>query len=234
MNEYKNIYKRAIDVLRGVKAKAKDSKIPEVFLDLVAPNPGISQRNKQSVKSNSINISISGWMSQETDKMHHWVGLLKYYQMGLPDDILDLNGKNNLFSLSWEASTPIDFNKQIGTQSFKIIISLIFNHVVSSGVKAVFNINKVAAALNLGQSFYQVYDEVVKLFKQSKANAKLAGKLLACALVLRRPFTHQTVSLIGFSLGTQVIKSCLKTIHMIYGLNHPNSESRALVPCDLI
>lgn len=128
-------------------------------------------------------------MSQETDKKQHWIGLLKYYKMGLPDDVLNLNGKNNLFSVSWEASTAIDFNKQIGSQSFKIILQLIFNHVASNAGKALLNINKIGAALNLGQSFYQVYDEVVRLFKESKANAKLTGELLACALVLRRPFT---------------------------------------------
>ncbi len=32
------------------------------------------------------------------------------------------------------------------------------------------------------------------------------------ALALGYPFTNQTVSLLGFSLGTQVIKSCMKTL----------------------
>ena len=35
---------------------------------------------------------------------------------------------------------------------------------------------------------------------------------MAIALVLGFPFSNQTVSLLGFSLGTQVIKSCIKTL----------------------
>ena len=34
-------------------------------------------------------------------------------------------------------------------------------------------------------------------------------------MVIGKPFLCQSVSLIGFSLGTQVIKSCLKTLHKL-------------------
>ena len=47
-------------------------------------------------------------------------------------------------------------------------------------------------------------------------NARLTGKLLAIALVLGYPFSLKSVSFLGFSLGTQVLKSCLK---MLYSLN---------------
>ena len=40
----------------------------------------------------------------------------------------------------------------------------------------------------------------------------MTGRLLAIALVLGYPFSSQTISLMGFSLGTQVIKSCLSTL----------------------
>ena len=55
--------------------------------------------------------------------------------------------------------------------------------------------------------------EVSDFFKQSKRNAKTAGALLACSLALREPFRSQSVTLVGFSLGCQVIKSCLKTLN---------------------
>ena len=42
------------------------------------------------------------------------------------------------------------------------------------------------AGLLLGTGF--VTHEIMKLFKASKKNAKVAGALLACALVLRDPF----------------------------------------------
>ena len=71
----------------------------------------------------------------------------------------------------------------------------------------------LAAAFLMGAGC--ITHEIIKLFKKSKANAKIAGGLLACALVLRDPFRSQSVSLVGFSLGCQVIKTCLKTLRTL-------------------
>jgi len=56
---------------------------------------------------------------------------------------------------------------------------------MNAAKRAVFNVNSVAMALGLGQMFVQAYNSIKNQFKQSKKNAKVAGKLLACALVLR-------------------------------------------------
>ena len=45
--------------------------------------------------------------------------------------------------------------------------------------------------------------------------AKLTGKLFGCSLAIGLPFYSQTVSLIGFSLGCQVLKSILKMLHTL-------------------
>ena len=50
------------------------------------------------------------------------------------------------------------------------------------------------------------------LFDKAKESAKLSGVLLACALAIGFPFYTQTISLVGFSLGCQVAKSCVKTL----------------------
>lgn len=39
--------------------------------------------------------------------------------------------------------------------------------------------------------------------------------MLACALASGYLFRNQTVSLLGFSLGCQVIKSCIKTLDQL-------------------
>ena len=59
---------------------------------------------------------------------------------------------------------------------------------------------------------FEVTQGVASVFKDSKSNAKLAGILLGYALAIREPFRSQSISLVGFSLGCQVIKSCLKTL----------------------
>ena len=51
------------------------------------------------------------------------------------------------------------------------------------------------------------------LFNSAKRVAKMTGELLGCALSIGYPFYTQSVSLIGFSLGCQVVKSALKTLH---------------------
>ena len=50
-------------------------------------------------------------------------------------------------------------------------------------------------------------------FSETKEMAKITGQLIACSLAIGYPFYSQSVSLIGFSLGCQVIKSILKTLN---------------------
>ena len=53
------------------------------------------------------------------------------------------------------------------------------------------------------------------LFKKARNNAKLTGKVLGHFLAQNTLFDSQSISLIGFSLGSQVIKSCLNTIEKL-------------------
>ncbi len=52
----------------------------------------------------------------------------------------------------------------------------------------------------------------MELFKKARNNAKLTGKVLGHFLAQNALFDSQSISLIGFSLGSQVIKSCLNTL----------------------
>ena len=50
------------------------------------------------------------------------------------------------------------------------------------------------------------------LFNNTKEYAKKYGRLLAYSLMLGFPFARHTVSLLSFSLGCQVSKSCLRCL----------------------
>ena len=50
------------------------------------------------------------------------------------------------------------------------------------------------------------------LFNKTKDYAKKYGKLLAYAIMLGYPFARHTISLLSFSLGCQVSKSCLRCL----------------------
>jgi hypothetical protein len=52
-------------------------------------------------------------------------------------------------------------------------------------------------------------------FLQARGNAKLTGKILGHYLSNAEELQTYSISLIGFSLGTQVIKSCINTIAKI-------------------
>lgn len=62
------------------------------------------------------------------------------------------------------------------------------------------------------QNFAPVALKINQLFNLAKKNAKLTGKMIAISLALGYPFMDQTVSLLGFSLGTQVIKSIIREL----------------------
>lgn len=52
-------------------------------------------------------------------------------------------------------------------------------------------------------------------FAQAQQNAKAFGMLLGYILASKKVFVNQTITLIGFSLGTHVIKNCLKKMSEI-------------------
>jgi len=63
-----------------------------------------------------------------------------------------------------------------------------------------------------------IYDKVMRessRFSSAIELAKKSGKLLAYLICLDYPQAYHKVDLIGFSLGTQVIKSCLTQLKKI-------------------
>lgn len=71
-----------------------------------------------------------------------------------------------------------------------------------------YGVKKAEIALSL----VGVAVDMRNIFLKSISDAKISGKLLAHALMLQFPFWDVSVSLIGFSLGTQVIYSCLEEL----------------------
>jgi len=57
--------------------------------------------------------------------------------------------------------------------------------------------------------------EINSMFREAKDEAKSAGKLLACSLAIRgiEPIQDQSLSILGFSLGCQLTKTCLRTLN---------------------
>jgi hypothetical protein len=64
----------------------------------------------------------------------------------------------------------------------------------------------------LVETVHTTTSDTMDLFKIARNNAKITGKVLGHFLAQNILFDSQSISLIGFSLGSQVIKSCLNTL----------------------
>lgn len=109
--------------------------------------------------------------------------------------------KTALFAYQWEGSALGELRELLRQSATKLGFDINLT-MASGGEMSLFK--------------YLLVDDsskMKKVFSKCRLEAKLSGKLLACALALGQPFQSQTISLIGFSLGCQVVKTCLKTLH---------------------
>ncbi len=76
------------------------------------------------------------------------------------------------------------------------------------------------------KAYSEINDEnMYKMVKNNKRISKLYGKFLAYIIASKLIFKYQTISFIGFSLGCNVIKFCLKELNKIKnsGVNNINN-----------
>ncbi|CAI2383180.1 unnamed protein product [Moneuplotes crassus] len=136
-------------------------------------------------------ITISGFLSEIDDFHESWEGIIEGYhkKSGVP-----------IYSFQWKSSSYMDFPKSVVKSGVQNIPNMIF-----SGVKKSVSI------------MYQASDIITKargVFTESVEMAKISGRILAHSLMAQFPFKDCSISLIGFSLGTQVIYSCLEELEM--------------------
>jgi len=129
-------------------------------------------------------IAISGFLSEDDDNKLAWKGLLDIY----PDA--------PVYSYLWKSNKVANLSKPMLT--YQYLVSLTLNGAL-----------KTASILSHIAGTISDYRE---MFANTVKKAKLAGRLLAHALMIQFPFRNQSISLVGFSLGTQVMKSCLREL----------------------
>lgn len=141
-------------------------------------------------KAMHVTITVSGFMSQDSTG-ESWLPML-------PDN----DRSSVLYQLTWKALTKDQvmqvYNKIVMKQGTKTVLLSLLNGALT--------------VADIVTQLPDLYTGISEPFRQAKASAKLTGRLLACCLAAGYPFKNQTVSLVGFSLGCQVIKSCLKML----------------------
>lgn len=113
-----------------------------------------------------------------------------------------------IFSYLWESKNELELLQSLT----KAVQAAALRGVVSHDCGPISDLSLAILASQCSHELKQIQT----LYKQARQRAKLAGKVLACALALRLPFKTQTVSIVAFSLGAQVAKSCLKTLRDIF------------------
>ena len=112
---------------------------------------------------------------------------------------IDLNKSNVCYYYNW----PSD---NLSTLTGELIVKFIYQFKNKNNI-----------------SNYKSYEEIPQdIFTTSSKKAKLCGKILALIIASKLFFKYQTISLVGFSLGTHLIKNCIK---MLYKIN-------SLIKCD--
>lgn len=169
---------------------------PPLSLDLLMKKGNKSHMNTV--------IAISGFMSKDSDKNKEWKQFNNYF--------VDNGIHANTYALNWDASNPTEIYKNQGKQAIESLIGTATNTFMAakaSGSK----MGMAAAGYAALKQISNTVSQTKGIFLEAKKQAKYAGKLLACALALNYPFETHTINIIGFSLGCQVTKSCLKTLH---------------------
>ena len=133
--------------------------------------------------------------------VHDWARLMDYVKKS---DV-------SLFAYVWESYKSRDLAYDLGKVSGKAVArhgARAAMQVGRSGVRNALSVSKgivnVAniSPLDLISGGISLVEGTMDIFKGAVKNAKLAGQLLAYILAMRQPFLTQSVSLVGFSLGT--------------------------------
>jgi hypothetical protein len=145
--------------------------------------------------SRHVTISISGFLSQSDTMTQGWRQLADHLSPT----------STACFALRWESKKQEDLWAATGKLGLGIGAHVALTYATGGAITL------LRGAL-LGA---QVSKEYHGIFDDTKRMAKFSGCLLGCMLAIGYPFYSQSVSLLGFSLGCQVIKSCLKTMHKL-------------------
>ncbi len=113
-----------------------------------------------------------------------------------------------MYALNWPGETKYSLIGDILCFIGKTVINVVTSSYLSI-------VNDVKGYANASNSFLR-----------ARQTAKTCGKFLAHLICSRKFYKLQTINLVGFSLGSQVIKSCIKEI---YNLSQRDKSYRNIV-----
>ena len=143
-------------------------------------------------------IAVSGFLSEGTAEQGNWLHLINYCRArGLP-----------CYAINWRASSEENVKEMMKGNAEKADLFSVAQGVTS--LKDIFTKQKMSTLASYVSS---VALDGVETFKTARSNAKVTGKVIAHFLASKgHVFGDQTISLMGFSLGSQVCKSTINRL----------------------
>ena len=187
---------KEIDLLKELKKKANLIDIKKIIgreeIKLLKKNNLFSLECLTPDRiSRHITICISGFLSEDDNHYKAWENLAEY------------NIHSHIFTIKWASNKKSKFKGLAIKSFFPILLKKIAPKYLDTLVKG----------------FGSNASDFQKIFLDARTQAKITGKILALCLILKYPFPTQSVSLVGFSLGTLVITQCLKQLHQFKAFN---------------
>ena len=168
--------------------------------------------NIDSMNSRHALFCVSGFMSEDDDGKESWGKIVNYFS------------KSQIFYIKYASTTTKQFYNsikmdQVGSNLMKQVFGTFLHKKKESGgiLKGFFKkfSEKQEDATNENGETYKtklqniMADFPKTSFDQAKINADIAGALLALIISIGLPCQVETVSIISFSLGTQLVNECL-------------------------
>ena len=220
-NKNEKLKKLSQDFLSGLFIK-KHNRILEFILQR---NQNFKDKNVRQidlsplnpkVTSNHCYIFISGFLSETSDHYEEWENMA-----------LNLTSKNTCYFYNWPGDCLSNAaGETLVNLGLTVLDNLIAarNNIEKKDEDCInSNNNNYNYNYNIKENPAEKFDPG-KSFVDSSNKAALSGDILAYIIASKLFFKYQTITLIGFSLGTHVTKHCIKKLYELHYKEH--------IPCN--
>ena len=201
-NFFKNLhvtkYNKALEFIFSINQTFKDQNVRNINLSPLNPR----------LTSNHCYIFISGFLSEASDHYEEWENMA-----------LNISANNTCYFYNWPGDT---LSNAAGETILNLGLTVLNNIAKVKPKNKVEDCNN-ANKNNNQETPFKKFDPG-KSFIDSSNKAALSGKILAHILASRLFFKNQTITLVGFSLGTHVSKHCIKNMYQLHYKEH--------IPCN--
>ena len=219
-NKNERLKKLSLDFLSGLYVK-KHNRILEFIL---SRNQNFKDKNVRQINLSPLNpkvtsnhcyIFISGFLSETSDHYEEWENMA-----------LNLTSKNTCYFYNWPGDC---LSNAAGETLVNLGLTVLDNIIIARNNMEKKDVDCINPNNNYNYNYNNNYNikenpadkfDPGKSFIDSSNKAALSGDILAYIIASKLFFKYQTITLVGFSLGTHVTKHCIKKLYELHYKEH--------------